>query len=427
MTQNGETHHIFVSAAPPPPVPDSSTVGQPGRLEKEPLIDEDGKDMIDESRTTYWKGCEFLKASGLCSSKLSLQSASANMCRICHTSSSTRSNPLISPCRCSGTLLFVHKACVVRWLEMSTRKMVPSPRCELCGYDYRRGNIFQMKSLHVPHVDRTSLLLNVVFLVTVFIMIFCGYFTIQFIQENALLKRRLIAKFNSCVRDYRSTCPRHVTISLIDSSYGYLCNEGYNTFMESAECLMELDRKPSVKRCHDETLKEIESANTESGVSMPAKVDRMCGALNFFSGCVRSPIKQDCGFSAWQVIYRVLKDTTNTLMPACQFTGTSQKLASFQKETNSTSVIPTTSSTVIPSTRISTVSRTTRSPIIETTTRVTVDLEAEDLGEVDEEFEEKQNQKKQMRKIHSSELTDASNRISFSFSFLVFGLFLILY
>ncbi|EFO84642.1 hypothetical protein CRE_03824 [Caenorhabditis remanei] len=198
MSQNGENenHHIYVTAPPPPPPPipelQSSAVRQPSRMEKEPLIDE-GNDMIGESRTTYWKGCEFLKASGLCSSKLSLQSASANMCRICHTSSSSRSNPLISPCRCSGTLLFVHKACVVRWLEMSTRKMVPSPRCELCGYDYRRGNIFQMKSLHVPHVDRTSCLLNVLFLITVFIMVFCGYFTIQFIQENALLKRRLFA------------------------------------------------------------------------------------------------------------------------------------------------------------------------------------------------------------------------------------------
>ncbi|EPB68768.1 hypothetical protein ANCCEY_12136 [Ancylostoma ceylanicum] len=26
------------------------------------------------------------------------------------------------------------------WLELSTRKMVPSPRCELCGYNYRRRN-----------------------------------------------------------------------------------------------------------------------------------------------------------------------------------------------------------------------------------------------------------------------------------------------
>ncbi|CAO4359926.1 unnamed protein product [Caenorhabditis nigoni] len=190
MTQDGEnheTHHIYV----PPPEPQTS-VGQPHRLEKEPLIEEEGKnDKIGESRTTYWKGCEFLKASGLCSSNLSLTSASGTMCRICHVSSSTRSNPLISPCRCSGTLLFVHKACVVKWLEMSTRKMVPSPRCELCGYDFKRGNIFQMKSLHVPIVDRASCLLNVLFLITILIMIFCGYFTIQFIQENALLKRRL--------------------------------------------------------------------------------------------------------------------------------------------------------------------------------------------------------------------------------------------
>ncbi|EFP01210.1 hypothetical protein CRE_24460 [Caenorhabditis remanei] len=245
---------------------------------------------------------------------------------------------------------------------------------------------------------------------------------------------RLIAKFNSCVRDYRSTCPRHVTISLIDSSYGYLCNEGYNTFMESAECLMELDRKPSVKRCHDETLKEIESANTESGVSMPAKVDRMCGALNFFSGCVRSPIKQDCGFSAWQVsfylsvcpsrcpdfqvIYRVLKDTTNTLMPACQFTGTSQKLISFQKENNITSPSPSTVvQTTVPSTRTT---KTTVTTELQTTTAkfAVRDIEDEEEEEIDKEFQEKLNQKKKMRKIQSAELTDFSCRSNFGFAIL---------
>ncbi|CAI5444637.1 unnamed protein product [Caenorhabditis angaria] len=167
---------------------------------------------------------------------------------------------------------------------------------------------------------------------------------------NELCKH--IARFNSCIRDHRSTCPRHVTISLIDASYGYLCNEGYNTFIESAECLMELDRQPSVKACHDETLKEIEMANTENGIDMSAKVDRMCGALNFFSGCVRNPIKTNCGFKAWQIIYRVLKDTTNTLMPACQFTGTSQKLALFQKQQESTtfSILSTTTTKMLTST-----------------------------------------------------------------------------
>ncbi|VDO66166.1 unnamed protein product [Haemonchus placei] len=106
----------------------------------------------------------------------------------------------------------------------------------------------------------------------------------------------------------------------------------YLAFMESAECLMELDRKPEVKKCHDETLVEIETANSETGIAMAEKLDRMCGALNFFAGCVKSPIKHECGSSAWQVIYRVLKDTTNTLMPGCHFTGASTRLLSSEVE-----------------------------------------------------------------------------------------------
>lgn len=46
--------------------------------------------------------------------------------------------------------------------------------------------------------------------------------------------------------------------------------------MASAECLMELDQKPSVKSCHDKTLMNIEKANSENGISMPIKLDRMC-------------------------------------------------------------------------------------------------------------------------------------------------------
>jgi len=137
---------------------------------------------------------------------------------------------------------------------------------------------------------------------------------------------RLIRNFDDCVKEFRETCPRHITISLIDASYGFLCNEGYDTFMTSAECLMELDQRPTVKQCHDETLADIERTNNELGMAMPAKLDRMCDALNFFSGCVRSPIRQDCGHNAWSVIFRVLRDTTRTLMPACAFTGESTRL-----------------------------------------------------------------------------------------------------
>ncbi|KIH57838.1 hypothetical protein ANCDUO_11967 [Ancylostoma duodenale] len=107
-------------------------------------------------------------------------------------------------------------------------------------------------------------------------------------------KPMLIAKFNVCVREFRAQCVRHVTISLIDSSYGYLCNEGYNTFMESAECLMELDRKPAVKRCHDETLVEIETANTETGIAMAAKLDPFMESAECLMELDRKPAVKRC-------------------------------------------------------------------------------------------------------------------------------------
>uniref|UniRef100_A0A0N4ZIH2 DUF19 domain-containing protein n=1 Tax=Parastrongyloides trichosuri TaxID=131310 RepID=A0A0N4ZIH2_PARTI len=132
---------------------------------------------------------------------------------------------------------------------------------------------------------------------------------------------RLIRSFDSCVLELREQCPKHITINLIDASYGYLCNEGYNTFLNSAECLMELDLEPGIKKCHDETLNDIENVNGMSEITLHSKLDRMCGALNYFSSCVKNPIKEKCGNEAWLVIHQVLKDTTKTLMPGCLFNG----------------------------------------------------------------------------------------------------------
>ncbi|EZA62241.1 E3 ubiquitin-protein ligase MARCH3 [Ooceraea biroi] len=57
----------------------------------------------------------------------SLISVGSNVCRICHTN--TAKEPLISPCRCKGTLAYVHLSCLERWLNQSCRTY-----CELCRY-----------------------------------------------------------------------------------------------------------------------------------------------------------------------------------------------------------------------------------------------------------------------------------------------------
>uniref|UniRef100_A0A915PZX1 Uncharacterized protein n=1 Tax=Setaria digitata TaxID=48799 RepID=A0A915PZX1_9BILA len=109
--------------------------------------------------------------------------------------------------------------------------------------------------------------------------------------------------------------------------------------MSSAECLIELDRQPTVKECHEITLKHIEAANDQLSTSASIRFDKMCQALNYFSSCVEGPISHGCGTKAWAMIFRVLRDTTNTLLPKCQFTGHSGLPSDFSASFSSTTTV----------------------------------------------------------------------------------------
>ncbi|XP_076621604.1 E3 ubiquitin-protein ligase MARCHF3-like [Colletes latitarsis] len=70
----------------------------------------------------------------------SLVSVGSSVCRICHTN--TSKEPLISPCRCKGTLAYVHLACLERWLNQTCRSY-----CELCRY---RFNVVETPRYRLP-------------------------------------------------------------------------------------------------------------------------------------------------------------------------------------------------------------------------------------------------------------------------------------
>jgi len=61
----------------------------------------------------------------------SLASAFTDACRICHCESELTA-PLISPCSCSGTLKYVHQACLQQWIKSANTKS-----CELCKLDFQ--------------------------------------------------------------------------------------------------------------------------------------------------------------------------------------------------------------------------------------------------------------------------------------------------
>jgi len=134
-----------------------------------------------------------LHAAELTSSKGSLLSAALSttaasdcglhLCRICHQRHETAKDPMITPCRCSGTMQYVHTRCLVHWLEISTKKMCPSSQqCELCGYDYKHWHCLHLRSFHLPHVAGRDRVLNVICILVLFIMVICGGMSIYFLH-----------------------------------------------------------------------------------------------------------------------------------------------------------------------------------------------------------------------------------------------------
>nr|CDJ84566.1 Zinc finger domain containing protein [Haemonchus contortus] len=167
--------------------------------ENQPLIVKDVDESVPSKNEKNgvcekWAASQHL-SSALTASKGSVCSSSAALCRICHTECESSRDPFVSPCRCSGSLLYVHRSCLVHWLELSTRKMMPSPRCELCGYNYRRRNYINLSSLHFPHLSTRDRLLNILFIIVFIIMVVCAVLSIHFLQ--------LSEQYHSTLRGYR--------------------------------------------------------------------------------------------------------------------------------------------------------------------------------------------------------------------------------
>ena len=56
-------------------------------------------------------------------------SASEQVCRVCMETATEL--PLISPCKCTGTLRYIHEACLKTWILSRTRA-VQGSSCEIC-------------------------------------------------------------------------------------------------------------------------------------------------------------------------------------------------------------------------------------------------------------------------------------------------------
>lgn len=72
------------------------------------------------------------------SNSLWSNSEEEDCCRVCH-GEAEESRQLFHPCRCSGSIKFVHQDCLQTWLKISNQS---HPKCELCGEDFNFRNIY---------------------------------------------------------------------------------------------------------------------------------------------------------------------------------------------------------------------------------------------------------------------------------------------
>ncbi|KAK9306522.1 hypothetical protein QLX08_002887 [Tetragonisca angustula] len=162
---------------------------------KRSLVDQRGKD--DESRlfSDICRICHMGSFSTTDENRASRERQNQPIRRVDSQTSTVSSyaylGPLISACKCRGTVALVHAECLERWLTESGHS-----RCELCGYKYAtkrvpRHNLFRSVAIWFNTVLVTrQMLLDILYLVvTTPLALFSCYICI--LALRMLLKRGL--------------------------------------------------------------------------------------------------------------------------------------------------------------------------------------------------------------------------------------------
>ncbi|XP_028300138.1 chromodomain-helicase-DNA-binding protein Mi-2 homolog isoform X2 [Gouania willdenowi] len=108
------------------------------------------------------------------------------VCRICHCEGDEE-YPLIMPCRCTGSLSFVHQACLNQWIKSSDTRC-----CELCKFDFimetKLKPLRKWEKLNMSKSERRKIFCSVLFhLVAIVCMLWSVYVLIKRTAEELRL------------------------------------------------------------------------------------------------------------------------------------------------------------------------------------------------------------------------------------------------
>lgn len=148
---------------------------------------EDFKEQLKHHAATGFPRVPSYSRTGVLSASSS--TASMPMCRICHHPQGDGLDTLISPCRCAGTMQFIHQGCLNKWLEVKRCKKAPA--CELCNYQFHRHKKFRLHHWQLPSCSRADKILHSIFLVCLIIMAACATITIICFKQDRVPPKKV--------------------------------------------------------------------------------------------------------------------------------------------------------------------------------------------------------------------------------------------
>lgn len=138
---------------------------------------------------------------------------SENTCRICRCEA-TSDNPLYYPCKCRGSIKYIHQDCLIEWLNHSQRE----PKCDICDIPYKFTTVYEENTpdrVPASFILRKTFQIIISFLTSALMIFNCLVFVV--LQIPIFFK--MMSRICTWIIDNRLPYPESILKSLIFGDY----------------------------------------------------------------------------------------------------------------------------------------------------------------------------------------------------------------
>ncbi|KAJ8966713.1 hypothetical protein NQ314_003366 [Rhamnusium bicolor] len=198
-------------------------------------------------------------------SSSNLSNSTGDICRICHCEADAE-NPLLSPCYCSGSLKYVHQACLRQWLAASDTRS-----CELCKFNFilhtKIKPFSEWRILEMSSVERRRLLCAILFH---FVAAVCVVWSLFVLIDRAAeeVQKGLIGRIHTCaffmaefLKQF-SHCRQHLPSQVVTiAEYNQPSSDTNSNSQNDLQLCYVFENECKVKKCCGSSASSIQKAD----------------------------------------------------------------------------------------------------------------------------------------------------------------------